>query len=53
MRINTLIPALRRGMVRAAFARSRAAYGPRLPSLPQISPLSREETRLAVIEVLG
>ncbi|MEY4931908.1 MAG: hypothetical protein RLZZ403_228 [Pseudomonadota bacterium] len=53
MIINTLIPALRRGIVRAAYVRSRAGNGPRLPSPPQISPLSREETRLAVIEVLG
>lgn len=53
MTINTLIPALRRGIVRAAHARNRAGNGPRLPSPPQVSPLSREETRLAVIEVLG
>jgi hypothetical protein len=53
MTINTLMPELRRGIVRAAFARSRADRGPRLPSPPQISPLTREETRLAVIEVLG
>jgi hypothetical protein len=52
MTLNTMIPAIRRGLGRARIARSRTGNGPLLRQ-KQASPLSREETRLAVIEVLG
>ncbi len=53
MNLNTLIPAMRRGLRRGGIARSRAANGLLLHGRLLASPLSREETRLAVIEVLG
>jgi hypothetical protein len=52
MTFNTMIPALRRRI-----APRRSAFTPSgnqpLSSQPAISPLTREQTRLAVMEVLG
>ncbi|MBN8485671.1 MAG: hypothetical protein J0L50_12950 [Sphingomonadales bacterium] len=53
MTFNTMIPAIRRGLGRAPFARSAANPGQLHHGRSHSSPLSREETRLAVIEVLG
>lgn len=53
MKFNTMIPAIRRGFGRAAFARNRTDHGPLRHGRTPASPLTREETRLAVIEVLG
>ncbi|NCU11455.1 MAG: hypothetical protein GXC70_04725 [Sphingomonadaceae bacterium] len=53
MTLTTMIPAIRRGLGRAAFARSAANTGPLNHGRGHPSPLTREETRLAVIEVLG
>lgn len=53
MTLNTLIPAIRRGLGRRAIAPSRAVRGPAPDRRLPLFPLTREETRLAVIEVLG
>jgi hypothetical protein len=53
MTLHTMIPAIRRGMSRIGIAPSRTAQCPRLSGQSRYFPLTREETRLAVIEVLG
>ena len=53
MTIKTMIPAIRRGIARNGYRQARPADGQRFRNQPQVFPLSREETRLAVIEVLG
>lgn len=53
MTFNTMMPAIRRGLGRAGFARSAANSGALNQCRSHAFPLSREETRLAVIEVLG
>ncbi len=52
MNLNTILPAIRRGLGRSAVARSRTGNAPSLRPQPTF-PLTREETRLAIIEVLG
>jgi hypothetical protein len=51
--MNTMIPAIRRGLRRGLIARSRPHLRPLLRGPIAASPLSREEFRQAVIEVLG
>jgi hypothetical protein len=53
MTFNSMIPAIRRGLGRANFARGAANPGSLHNGRSHPSPLTREETRLAVIEVLG
>ena len=53
MKLNTLIPAIRRGLGQRAVAPSRPLRGPAPGRRPSLFPLTREETRMAVIEVLG
>jgi hypothetical protein len=48
-----MIPAIRRGMSRIGIVPSRPGHGQRLSGQSRFFPLTREETRLAVIEVLG
>jgi len=52
MTINTIIPALRRSLAPRRSAFTLGGNQP-LSSQPAISPLTREQTRLAVMEVLG
>lgn len=53
MHLNTKIPAIRRGLGRAAIAGNRTAQVLPIYGRMQVSPLTREETRQAVIEILG
>lgn len=53
MKLNTVIPALRRGLSRGPSARNRSDLAPSFRNHRPASPLTREQTRLAVIEVLG
>jgi len=52
MTFNTIIPALRRSIAPRRSAFTPSGKQPLLPQ-PAISPLTREQTRLAVMEVLG
>ena len=53
MKMQRMLPALRRGIARLASVSGSGDEGQRHVRPLRISPLSREETRLAVIEVLG
>lgn len=53
MTMNTMIPAIRRGLGRVLDARHRPGNRPMHRGPIAASPLSREEFRQAVIEVLG
>ncbi len=52
MTLHTMIPALRRAARLRPVATHTSGTMP-LGSRPSLSPLTREQTRLAVIEVLG
>ncbi|MBN8502085.1 MAG: hypothetical protein J0M19_13155 [Sphingomonadales bacterium] len=51
--MHKILPAIRRGLTRRLVARSMPAKRPLLSGPIAASPLSREEFRQAVIEVLG
>lgn len=53
MKLNTMMPAIRRGLSRTRKARGSHHFGAAPRSLAVAPTLSREEFRQAVIEVLG